>query len=516
MSRRPRHVHLIPVGLFCAFGVACGDDDDGAVGVDTDITTTTTPTTTTATTETDTDGETDTEAPIEGSMLRVIHAVPGAAPVDVFVEGEETPLVSNLAYGETSEYVEVPEGENRLELRVAGTSNIPNGASLATDTINVAPNQRITAVAAGQVESENGDLRILAFEEGFEQPAAGNARVRVVHAGADAPTVGIDLGDDGTVEIESLDRFAATDVAGVDLPAGEELQVGIVANGETVTSFTTPALPDGGELFVIATGLLSDLPRQETGFALLPVTPDGSLERVRQNPRVFALHAAPTAPQVDVCAGDMLLVENLAFDANEAIGSIQVRPDEYDLTIQAGGEDCGGVPLLEITTPMLEPGEQYLAVVGGQALPPIPGVPSDGLFIALSQEMFSLESPDQAVIRLLHAALAPPVVAGLVSDGAIVDINVFATELSQGDETGELPPFDPNNYTIGLSTDEVSPYQVIAQGDVELTGGERSWLVITGNAAQLDENGDEQLRFRVVDSSEPREWSVRDVLLSAP
>ena len=49
-------------------------------------------------------------------------------------------------------------------------------------------------------------------------------------------------------------------------PAGEALQIGIRVDGVTVTAFTTPELPEGAEITVIATGLLGKLPRERDGL----------------------------------------------------------------------------------------------------------------------------------------------------------------------------------------------------------------------------------------------------------
>jgi hypothetical protein len=512
MNRTRRTVRMLPLGLICTFGLACPDDDDD-VAVDTEPTTTVDVTTVTVT---DTEGETETEAPTDAAMVRVVHAVAGAPAVDVYIAGEDSAVASNIAYGESSDYFELPDGENRLEIRAA---NGDDQLVLLTETVDVSVQQRITAVVAGRLQLENGNddqqLRLLTFEENFGDAENGNALVRVIHAGPDAPAISIDVGDDESVEVENLAPFEATEAQGLNVPAGEELQIRILENDDTVTMFTTPELSQGDELFLIAAGLLEDLPREETGFVLIPVTRDEALDRIRQNPRLTALHAAPNAPAVDLCENDRLLAENLTFEANESSEQFFLRPTEHDLALHEAGQNCAGAPIAQFTTPGLDAGERYLAVVGGDFELIGPGQPENGLIVAIAQDVFSLETPDQAVIRMLHAAAAPPVVAGLVTNGSIVEINVFDTDLGPGEQTGELPPFQPGSYTIGLSTDNVSPYDVLVQGDVQLEAGERSWIVIAGSADQMA-NEDQALRYRIVNTAEPREWSVRDVQLNQP
>src|SRR5262249_11842132 len=146
-------------------------------------------------------------------------------------------------------------------------------------------------------------FRVLALPETAASIGLGKARVRVVHASPDAPSVGIDVGDDAPAnpEIASLARFA--DQAGVELAPDTALPIGIDARGKRVTAFTTPNLPNGADLTIIATGLLGRLPRDPSGFALLAVGPNGSVGFIKQNPYVYVLHGGVDAPDVDLCAG---------------------------------------------------------------------------------------------------------------------------------------------------------------------------------------------------------------------
>ena len=118
-----------------------------------------------------------------------------------------------------------------------------------TGWIDVDEGQKVTTVAAGQLSStaDADKFRVLRFDESFGPAGSGNAIVRVVHAGPDAPSVGIDLHNDdpSSPEVTGLDRFTGSDAAGVPLSAGEALQLGIAAGGERVTAFTTPELPEG-------------------------------------------------------------------------------------------------------------------------------------------------------------------------------------------------------------------------------------------------------------------------------
>ena len=56
----------------------------------------------------------------EGAMLRVVHASPNAPAVDVYAEGVAAPLLTDLAYTETSMYLDLDAGTYNIQLRGAG------------------------------------------------------------------------------------------------------------------------------------------------------------------------------------------------------------------------------------------------------------------------------------------------------------------------------------------------------------------------------------------------------------
>ncbi len=59
--------------------------------------------------------------PVPQALVRVVHASPGSPAVDVYAEGNATPLFSNIAYGGASVYIQVPQGTYNLEVRAAGS-----------------------------------------------------------------------------------------------------------------------------------------------------------------------------------------------------------------------------------------------------------------------------------------------------------------------------------------------------------------------------------------------------------
>jgi len=440
--------------------------------------------------------------PDAGSVkLRAVHASPDAPSVDVYVEGVATPIITALSYGDASLYFPVDPGTYNVQLR-AHPSTDADPIAYETGPVELAANQTVTAVASGFLSSDDpaDEFRVLPLIEDFG--AGTGALVRIVHAGPDAPSVDIDVGDDGTPEIEDLQRFADTGMTGIGLPAGESLQIGIrVAGGDRVTAFTTPALPSE-ELFVIATGSLVEPARDEDGFSLLVVGPEGSLGFIKQNPVVYALHGSPDAPAVDIYAGENLLVENIAF--GELSSAVQVPPaDFYVLDFYPTGTGPGA-PTASFSTPALMAGGAYLAVAAGELAPE----DTDEEFTLLAfEELF--ETTDVSRVRAVHASGdAPAVDIGSV-DSATGDLSVVVFEnLAFGaasDGVGaELPVGD---LTLGVAANgDATP---VATFDVTTTAGLQTFAVAVG--ALAPDAGDASFRLiLVVASANP--WIGAEVL----
>lgn len=409
----------------------------------------------------------------DGAMLRVVHAAPDAGAVDVYAEGVATPLLTNVPYTATSAYLELEPGTYNIQLRAAGSS--ATGAPVfETGPIEVPAEAKITAVAAGLLSGDDPAeaFRVLLFAESFTDPGQGNAAVRIVHASADAPAVAVDVGNDGSPEIASLGRFADTGAAGVALPAGTSLAVGIWSASPLakVTSLTTPALP-AGEIFLIATGLLADLPRDEAGFGLLAVGPQGTIGLIRQDPVLFVLHASPDAPGVDVSVGgtDAELVGDLSF--GELSPAVQVSPAAYSLDVTVS---LGGALVSTVQTPLLMAGERYLVVASGFGNDPL----KEFTILALQEAFAPTANP---LVRVVHASPDAPAVDVGAYDGMTFTPLAPFTGLDFGESSAAGGTvLNPGGLTIGVAgAGTLSP--VVASFDLDLVPGLKAFAVASGS-----------------------------------
>jgi hypothetical protein len=440
----------------------------------------------------------DDEPPDTVARIRVVHAGADAGAVDIHAAGNLTPLISNLGYGEVTEYLEVEPGTYNFQIRPTGRLDAP---LYETGNITLEIGASITAVATGFVEGkgEDDELRILALKDTFTEAAAGNAKVRVVHAGADAPTVGIDVGNDNPAspEITGLDRFADTGGDGIDLPAGTALQVGITAGNQRVTAFTTPALPDGAPLYVIAAGELGAAPRAQTGFVLMAVGPDGLVGAIRQNPFVYALHASPDAPAVDLRAGGALLAGGLSYGQ---LGRVQVPPGSYAVDIlPAGGTSVVYTAQLD----GLAAGESYLGVAAGFVAPALEEAP---FRVIVVQDQLAA-STDGARAQVIHASGDAPAVDVSTLAGAHLATPLLVESLRFGQLTAAEGLAIPAA-ALDLGVAQAGSPTPVATFGVTTSVGLRVFAIAAG--ALSPTAGQHAFSLMVVDTS-VQPWTVANV-----
>ncbi|HVU00717.1 MAG TPA: DUF4397 domain-containing protein [Polyangiaceae bacterium] len=428
-----------------------------------------------------TDGGEGPDGSAATAMIRIVHAATGAPAVDLYVKGDVTPLATGLAYGKASSYVTVPAGNPEIEVRAMGAS--PTSTPLyTTSAVQMEAGKKYTAVASGNVASTatTDAFRVLPLEEAFAAAGAGKTRVRVVHAGWDAPTVGLDVNADAPAapEVPSLARFADTGTDGLELDTTTGyLQLGVDVNAEKVTSFTLPTLPDGGDVFVVATGLLSKLARDPAGFALLVVMPNGDTTFVLQNPRVYGLMAVQDEPTLDVYTGPLEIIDSAAFGSMPAF---QVRPESYTLDFYPGQAGAGtprpsDPPLATANLPGLAAGQQYLAVGAGKI-----DAATSTFQLFVVPEAFDLADATKARLRVLHASDdAPTLDFGTVTvPGTLVSPPLFPN-LAYGQVSAaagaSLPTGSP---TLGAAATGTTA--TTAEFGLTTAAGERAFAVAVG------------------------------------
>jgi hypothetical protein len=205
--------------------------------------------------------------------VRVVHMSPDAPAVDVLVNGR--PAITNLAFKEASAYASLPGGTYDVAVTPAGQNN----TVVLAAPLPVTAGQDVTVVAVGRL----AEIGVLALIDDNTAPAAGNAKVRFVHASPDAPAVDVAVAG-GPVLFSSVEFPNASDYADVDAgtydlevrPAGTE-DVALALDGVQLDAGT---VYDVFAIGTLADGTLQALPLAATpsgvGAAELPSTTEAA------------------------------------------------------------------------------------------------------------------------------------------------------------------------------------------------------------------------------------------------
>lgn len=187
-----------------------------------------------------------------------------ATAVDVRVNGQVA--LTNVRYGDFTDYLALPAGATTLEVLVAGTSTVAISAS-----VTLADNTDYTVLATGGANDQ--PLALQALVDDNSPPAAGNLKLRVIHAApfaaSEAATAVSIRTDRGAVVggLASVPFFAASPY--LEIPAGNyDLKVATPDGSRNLIDLAPVDLPAGAVLSVLATG---DGGNQPLGFTALPL-----------------------------------------------------------------------------------------------------------------------------------------------------------------------------------------------------------------------------------------------------
>lgn len=183
------------------------------------------------------------------AQVRVAHLSSDAPNVDVYVNGEPVPALTNVPYGTVSGYLPLPAGTQQVTVYATGDTSAP-----VIDTpVELAAGGAYTVAAVGLVS--DASLTAQVYEDDVSAPAAGNGKVRVVHASPDAGPVDVATAD-GTYLVSGLSYPSASPYAQV--PAGT-YDVNVLAAGTGTVAISAPgtSVADGGVYTAFATGTAS-------------------------------------------------------------------------------------------------------------------------------------------------------------------------------------------------------------------------------------------------------------------
>jgi hypothetical protein len=309
------------------------------------------------------------------ASVRIMNASQSGS-IDIYLFDQTTPIFTAVGYGTTSPQIQLPAGSYQFDIRPAG-GPITRSASFTSAPIAVTADASTTLFATGTYDSQADSSRfhLTGLPDAFAPAATGKTRIRFVNAMYSSATLALDLGDDGSLDVAALDRFVASDAAGVEVAAGSELSisvVGIDAAHTPVGTFIVPAasLVDGANVYVVLAGLGTLAPRDPRGAAVVVLQPPGAADAliVHPNPIVYLLTVSADAGSLDGYIGTSKLFGGLGFGK---IGQHIVRPTAtgYTLDLRATGAAPTSTPIAALPTGELAAGQQYLAIVSGLVSP---------------------------------------------------------------------------------------------------------------------------------------------------
>jgi hypothetical protein len=448
------------------------------------------------------DGASDTGGETMEAMARLVHAAPDLGPVDVYAAGDSVPLVGGLDYADASDWLTVDAGDYTFEFR-AGGADPGEPALFVSEVVTVVEGASNSIVAAGlTMGAADDELRLVTVQEEWGTSLADRARIRVIHAGSDAPSLTV-AGLEGPDFI--VDRFDGSDPDGVAISTTGGDRIGLLDSDGLRTSFTTPPLIEGDQVLLVATGLFGSLAREEDGFALVAVGDQGALGRIRQDPQVFTVHGARDAAVLENCTG----TGGTAVAANLSYGEVQnafVSPGEYNFEVHNYPSGCTGAlnPGGTASGP-LEAGERYMLLLTGEVTP-VDMEP--GIQVAPFQERFTLDGQGVAQVRFIHGASFTQIYVGAVTDGEIKEADVLTAPIAWRSESQEqtLPE---GSYVLGAADAGIPfapPLSPLVTFDAGVSAGARLWGIVTGDPS-IDDADDQFLQVMIVNTAVPG-WSI--------
>ncbi|MEC8025598.1 MAG: DUF4397 domain-containing protein, partial [Myxococcota bacterium] len=250
------------------------------------------------------DGSTATfacEAPVkpDPADVRLLHASPFAPGVDVFANGNA--IASDLSYAEGSDYLSVPAGAYDIALSPAGAGI---DATVASFNVSVASGLAYSAIAYGEL----ADLKLLALADNIAPPAAGNIRVRAVHAAVDVGPVDLYVGSSAGAAPTLLEQGLGFGIAGTEaeVPAGAyTVEFDVNSDGILDLQCVLPELSAGTIANVVAvanSGIVSLIAHLNGGAT---ASVDCAAVVQPGQGEVRAIHLSSDAPNVDVFANGL-------------------------------------------------------------------------------------------------------------------------------------------------------------------------------------------------------------------
>ncbi|WP_157663778.1 DUF4397 domain-containing protein [Sutcliffiella horikoshii] len=184
------------------------------------------------------------------SRLRVLHASPGTAAVDVHVNNN--PRWTDLRYTNSSSYVEIKPTNIKIEI-------FQSGEKLSEGTLQASTGKSFTVAIAGTRDS----LQLIPVEDDPSIPQS-ESKLRFWHLSPDAPSVDIGV-KKGDVVFSDIPYTGISDYLGLT-PMTVDLEVRIAGTKDIVLPLNRVSLKPDVSYTIVAVGLVNNRPPLEAIF----------------------------------------------------------------------------------------------------------------------------------------------------------------------------------------------------------------------------------------------------------
>ncbi len=237
--------------------------------------------------------------------IRFVHALPGGAAVDIFIDN--ILAARNLDYANATRYLNVKQGEHTVLVQPAGTGALPSGTPLLTTKVTLSADKPTVLVVIGGTADKP---TATPYDQDLGPIAPGNTRLTAVHALADAPAVDV-LRADGSPLVQGL-KYGQI-YGAFDIPASAPDVAIVPAGGDVkgaLISISGLSLVAGTHNTLIALGTVGGSVKPSYLLLTAPTAPNTASD-------VFVrfANAAADSKGLDVYINGKLSVPALAFGA---------------------------------------------------------------------------------------------------------------------------------------------------------------------------------------------------------
>ncbi|HEY8224185.1 MAG TPA: DUF4397 domain-containing protein [Pyrinomonadaceae bacterium] len=188
------------------------------------------------------------------ALVRVIHAVPGGAALDFFADDKK--LFTGIGYKSTSPYEEVSGERHSFRIRPTGQDT---AQPLAENSEGLSDGRHYTVIAMADA---NGKSAISIYDDDLVPPSAGKAKVRVIHASADAGEVDVYAKQGNKKLFGGVNALSQASYTEVD-PMTATLEVRPEGQNNAVLTIPNAKFNAGDTYTIVLTGKAKGAPKLE-------------------------------------------------------------------------------------------------------------------------------------------------------------------------------------------------------------------------------------------------------------